>query len=156
MASQPSSQVRDIITCLREMIENDEDMLALLLTERRALQGSNRQVAHRRHEQVVESYHRKMSEVYQEVFYLRKRVESTKSCRSSTTTATASSVSICIEHGWRGLGHGNHRGWCVRYELVSGLEEHPTAFGITCAVSAALAGSIYFGTWAHLRQWEGA
>jgi hypothetical protein len=77
--------VRDIIGCLDDLIKNDEDMLALLLTEHRELainsSGGEQAVAHRRHDQVellLESYHRKMSEVYQDIFYLRTRVTSTK------------------------------------------------------------------------------
>ena len=66
---------------LGEVLHNDEDMLAMLLTEKRKL-GEGEELDMSQHVQVelmLEDLYSQLTEVSQEAYYLRKKVEGTQS-----------------------------------------------------------------------------
>ena len=153
---------RDAMACLKTLIENDEDMRGLLLTAQleKATTGrwprpglsSNANVTDQV-ELLLEAYHRQMSEIYSQVFFLRKKVESTKELAQISLDNYRNNlirINLHLTMGGVGLALATTVAGLFGMNLVSGLEEHPAAFAVTCAVSGALGASVYFGTWAHL------
>jgi hypothetical protein len=171
---------RENMACLKTLIETDEDMQGLLLTAQLDMQQEQQQQQQQRQqhggggapnnnnnnnnnnyhpnatdavELLLEAYHRQMSEIYQQVFFMRKKVESTKELAQISLDNYRNNlirINLHLTMGGVGLALATTVAGIFGMNLVSGLEEHPAAFAAVVGVSGAMGASVYFGTWAHL------
>jgi len=167
---------RENMACLKTLIETDEDMQGLLLTAQLDMQQQQQQQQQQQHgggapnnnndhhyhpnatdavELLLEAYHRQMSEIYQQVFFMRKKVESTKELAQISLDNYRNNlirINLHLTMGGVGLALATTVAGIFGMNLVSGLEEHPAAFAAVVGVSGAMGASVYFGTWAHLER----
>ena len=71
--------VKGAMSCITELLSNDEDMLNLLLTEKSIAQSLNQELPLKSHEKVellLEEYGRQLNSILLEIAYLLQRVQS--------------------------------------------------------------------------------
>jgi len=71
--------IKSVLSCLKQLLESDEDLLALLLTEKALAKEKGTALNHNLHEHVellFEEYARQLNMVLNEVHYLLQRVQS--------------------------------------------------------------------------------
>ncbi|CAK9001910.1 Mitochondrial inner membrane magnesium transporter mrs2 (RNA-splicing protein mrs2) [Durusdinium trenchii] len=136
--------LRNVLT---ELLHNEEDMLEMLLTEKKANHGQL--PALERHETVellLENYCAQMVDIAQESYYLRKRVESTQSIielKLDTHRNHMLRVNIQIAMGSMALALGTTLSGIFGANLTNGLEHHPTAFFWLVGISTASIAALY-------------
>ena len=139
-----TGMARDVLNTL---LKNDEDLLGLLLSERRRRHGAVPPLeAHRSVELMLENYCSQLVDISQEAYFLRKRVESIQSIvelnlnshrnRLLHLSQQLSMGSVCISATTATAGF-------FGMNLVSGLENTPGTFWTVVALSSAGAGAMF-------------
>jgi len=117
---------------LTELIHNEEDMLAMLLSEKERNGGKLApQEQHSVVELLLENYCSQLVDIAQESYYLRKRVESTQSIielKLDTYRNHMLRLSIQLATGSVALTLGTLFSGYFGANLTNGFEDHPTAF----------------------------
>ncbi|GBG33081.1 Magnesium transporter MRS2, mitochondrial [Hondaea fermentalgiana] len=134
---------------LTEVLHNEEDMLAMLLSETYANSGVlPKRERHETVELLLENYCSQLIDISQEAYYLRKRVESTQSIielRLDTYRNNMLRVSINIALASCALSLGTAISGIFGANLVNHLEDHPTAFYWLVLFSSVSVCGVFFG-----------
>ncbi|KAG8461980.1 hypothetical protein KFE25_013999 [Diacronema lutheri] len=148
-----------LVSVLVDLLDSDEDMLDMLLTEKATLRGQRPPAAH--HEAVellLEEYVRQMASVLTEAQALKKRVASASELaqlhldisrnRMVATNVHLSMVSTALAVVMTASG-------VFGMNLHSGLETDASAFQIVTASSSALGGCMLAACWSYLHGFRG-
>jgi magnesium transporter len=135
-------QVKQALQCLTDLLNDDEDMLKLLLTEQAQASATGQPVEFERHQHVellLGGYARQIGNLLQEVNYLLKRLQSkqefvalalagyrNRMVRMNVTIGIAG-VSVGVATAMSGFFGMN---------LINGLESDPNAFAFMVATSS--------------------
>jgi Mg2+ and Co2+ transporter CorA len=145
-----TGMARDVLTTL---LKNDEDLLGLLLSEKRRRHGETPPLeAHRTVELMLENYCSQMTDISQEAYYLRKRIESVQSIVELTLDSHRNRLlhlSLQLNMGTIAIAWMTAAAGFFGMNLHSGIEETPGAFWAVIAGSSAGAGVlfIWLNTW---------
>jgi len=145
--------VKQCLECLTGLLNNDEDMLALLITEQDSALQQGRKVEHSRHSDVellLEEYGRQLNNILFEINYMLQRLQS----KQDFVTLALSSyrnrmirMNLYMSITGLSLGIGTASAGFFGMNLVNGLENHPMAFnaviGGTCFVGVTVAASCF-------------
>lgn len=148
-------QVKQALDCLTELLNNDQDMLDLLLTEQADAARTGKPVDFLRHEHVellLGVYARQLSNTVMEISYLLQRLQSKQEFVALALSGYRNRmIRMNVHIGIAGLslGLGTTVAGLFGMNLVSGLEMAPNAFltvvlGSGLAASAMAAGSLNY------------
>ena len=127
-------QVQQSFQCLTDLLNNDEEMLDLLLTEQAEARMTNQEVAFDRHEQVellLGVYARQLSNSLYEIRYLLNRLQSKQEFVSLALAGYRNRLvrmNVNLGIGALSLGLGTTVAGFFGMNLINGLETSPTAF----------------------------
>mmetsp|Transcript_22727 Transcript_22727/g.34374 ORF Transcript_22727/g.34374 Transcript_22727/m.34374 type:complete len:486 (+) Transcript_22727:35-1492(+) len=144
-------RVRKSLRCISDLLNNDEDMLGLLITEQHSAEKSGKIVEYAEHEKVellLEEYGRRLNDVLYEINFLLTRLHSTQEfLQLAMSSFRNRMIRMELYIGITGLslGIGTAVAGFFGMNLLSGIEEHPAAFylvlGGTSLTSLVVAGS---------------
>lgn len=126
--------VKQSLDCLTTLLNNDEDMLQLLLTEQREAQARGEQVSHESHEDVellLEEYTRQLNNILFEINYLQQRLQSKQEFASLALAGYRNRLirmNLYLALVGLSLGIGTTIAGFFGMNLISGLEDSPVAF----------------------------
>lgn len=140
--------VKQSLDCLTELLNNDDDLLSLLITEQELARHQGVEVDHSRHtdvELLLEEYARQLNNCLFEINYMLQRLQSKQEFVQLALSSyrnrmirmnlyiTISGLSLGISTAFAGFFGMN---------LINGLESHPAAFQVviaaTCLTGAAV------------------
>jgi len=142
------AEVTAAVGVLRDLLASDEDMLALLTSERQAAAGEQRSVDPARHEVVellLESYHRRLTHVAHAVRTLRQRVASSRDLARVNIDLHRNRIirfNLYLSMATVGLASATTLAGLFGMNLRTGLEDTPGAFAVACVVSVGLGAAI--------------
>jgi len=141
--------VKAALECLTTMLANDEDMLGLLLTEKRNAIKDGVELDLKQHERVellVEEYTRRLSSILQDSNYFLKKVESKQELVAVSLDAYRNRMirmDVYLSIGGLGIASATAIAGFYGMNLINGLETSPTAFGTI--ILSALASGVLIG-----------
>ena len=144
--------VSQCLDCLKGVLESDEDMLGLLLTERAAAESKGVELENVMHEEVellLEEYARQLSAIKRGIGCLLKRVQSKTDFLSISLDAYRNGLiqfDIYLSVVGLGLGMSTVTAGFFGMNLVSGMEESPTAFANVVIASSLLSIALVVGS----------
>jgi len=134
-------QVKQSLECLEDLLNDDSEMLALLLTEQKAADEAGGEVAFSRHEHVeilLGVYARQISNIQMEINYVLQRLQSKQEFVALALSGYRNrmiSMNVHLAIAGLGIGLSTAVAGFFGMNLVSGLEESPTAFNFTLLCS---------------------
>ena len=148
--------VKSCLECLTHLLDNDEDMLALLLTEQHFASAKGEDLQPQLHERVellLEEYARQLHSIIGEIHFLLKRIQSKQelvaiSLDSYRNRMIRMNVSLAIVGV--GLALGTSTAGFFGMNLISGLEESPTAFNTVLLSTSIASLAVVFGCTSYL------
>ena len=141
-------QVQKAHECLTELLNDDEEMLQLLLTEQAIAKESGQPVDFERHQHVellIGGYARQISSILQEINFLLSRIQSKQEFVQLALAGYRNRlIYLNVIVGIAGVSTGIATAIAGFFgmNLVSGLETSTVAFGSVVAVSAGTSGLI--------------
>ena len=126
--------VKQSLECLTQLLNNDDDMLQLMLTEQREAEARGEQVSHERHEDVellLEEYARQLTNILFEIHYLLQRLQSKQEFASLALASYRNRLirmNLYLALTGLSLGVGTTVAGFFGMNLINGLEEAPYAF----------------------------
>ena len=143
--------VKNCLECLTHLLDNDEDMLALLLMEQHIASVKGEDVQPQLHERVellFEEYARQLHSILGEIHFLLKRIQSKQelvaiSLDSYRNRMIRMNVSLAIVGV--GLAVGTTTAGFFGMNLISGLEDSPTAFNTVALSTSITSLAVVFG-----------
>jgi magnesium transporter len=126
--------VKQSLDCLTELLNNDDDMLRLLLTEQRQAEARGEGVSHERHEGVellLEEYARQLTNILFEIHYLLQRLQSKQEFASLALAGYRNRLirmNLYLALAGLSLGVGTTVAGFFGMNLINGFEESPYAF----------------------------
>lgn len=156
-------QAKKSLDCLTHLLENDDEMLSLLITEKDAAKQHGGVVDFSRHEDVelvIGVYARQINNVLLEIRYLLKRIQSKQAFVSLTMNAYRNrmvKMNMHIGIAALSLGFGTTIAGFFGMNLVSGLENSTSAFLAVVGLSnvgamAIAAGSLHYASGRTMRK----
>ena len=148
--------VKNCLECLTHLLDNDEDMLALLLTEQHLAaakgEGLHPQL-HERVELLFEEYARQLNIIIGEIHFLLKKIQSKQeliaiSLDSYRNRMIRMNVSLAIVGV--GLGVGTTVAGAFGMNLISGYEGSPTAFNTVVWSTSIISLAVVVGCTSYL------
>lgn len=142
--------VKQSLECLTTLLNNDEDMLRLLLTERKQAEARGEQVSHDRHadvELLLEDYARQLNNILFEINYLLQRLQSKQEFASLALAGYRNRLirmNLYLALAGLSLGIGTTVAGFFGMNLINGLEQSPIAFNAV-VLSTTLAGAAVAG-----------
>ncbi|GMH83429.1 hypothetical protein TrST_g434 [Triparma strigata] len=142
-------EVSGAIKCLVGLLENDEDMLGLLLTEKHLAEKENKEIDPELHgvvELLLEDYNRQLDQILQEITYLQRRVQTKQELVAISLDSYRNRMirmNVHIGIATMCLGICTTVAGYFGMNLTHGLEEHETAF-MTTVVASGLGGAILY------------
>jgi len=143
--------VKQSLECLTTLVNNDDDMLRLLLTEQMQAEARGEVVSPERHEDVellLEEYACQLNNILFEINYLLQRLQSKQEFASLALAGYRNrliSMNLYLALVGLGLGIGTTVAGFFGMNLISGLEESPTAFStvifLTTVAGAGVSGA---------------
>jgi len=127
-------QVNSALTCLTDLLEDDEDMLGLLLTEKMEAKELGKNIDYVRHESVellLEEYSRQLAIVLEETRFLLKKVQSKQELVAISLAAFRNRMirmNLYLSIGAVGIASSTATAGYFGMNLTHGFEESPTAF----------------------------
>ena len=148
--------VKNCLECLTHLLDNDEDMLNLLLTEKHIASAKGEDVQPQLHERVellFEEYARQLHSIIGEIHFLLKRIQSKQelvaiSLDSYRNRMIRMNVSLAIVGV--GLAVGTTTAGFFGMNLISGLEDSPTAFNTVVVSTSITSLAVVFGCTSYL------
>lgn len=148
--------VKNCLECLTHLLDNDEDMLNLLLTEKHIASAKGEDVLPQLHERVellFEEYARQLHSIIGEIHFLLKRIQSKQelvaiSLDSYRNRMIRMNVSLAIVGV--GLAVGTTTAGFFGMNLISGLEDSPTAFNTVVLSTSITSLAVVFGCTSYL------
>lgn len=148
--------VKNCLECLTHLLDNDEDMLNLLLTEKHIAYAKGEDVQPQLHERVellFEEYARQLHSIIGEIHFLLKRIQSKQelvaiSLDSYRNRMIRMNVSLAIVGV--GLAVGTTTAGFFGMNLISGLEDSPTAFNTVVVSTSITSLAVVFGCTSYL------
>ena len=143
-------QVRQALDCLTGLLQDDEDMLALLITEQERALANDTEVDPTRHQDVellLEEYARQINNILFEINYLLKRLQSKQEFVQLALAGYRNRlIRMNLYLGVAGLSTGIGTAVAGFYgmNLINGLETEPMAFNYVVGV-CGLAGAFVAG-----------
>ena len=135
--------VKQSLECLEDLLNNDSEMLALLLTEQKAADEAGGEVAFARHEHVeilLGVYARQISNITMEINYVLQRLQSKQEFVALALSGYRNRMirmNVHLAIAGLGIGLSTAVAGFFGMNLVSGLEASPTAFNYTILCSTA-------------------
>lgn len=126
--------IRSALGGITGLLDDDEDMLGLLLTERLEANNRNETIQLDRHESVellLEEYARQLSNILQETTYLLKKVQSKQELVAITLDAYRNRMlrmNLYLSIAGVGIASGTVIAGFYGMNLINGYEDSPTAF----------------------------
>ena len=126
--------VKQSLECLTTLLNNDDDMLELLLTEQREAEARGEQLSLERHEDVellLEEYTRQLNNILFEIHYLQQRLQSKQEFASLALAGYRNRLirmNLYLALVGLSLGIGTTVAGFFGMNLISGLEQSPVAF----------------------------
>jgi magnesium transporter len=126
--------VKQSLECLTQLLNNDDDMLRLLLTEQREAEARGEEVSHERHEDVellLEEYARQLTNILFEIHYLLQRLQSKQEFASLALAGYRNRLirmNLYLALAGLSLGVGTTVAGFFGMNLINGLEDSPVAF----------------------------
>ena len=126
--------VKQSLDCLTELLNNDDDMLRLLLSEQRQAEARGDKVSPDRHEGVellLEEYARQLNNILFEINYLLQRLQSKQEFASLALAGYRNRLirmNLYLALAGLSLGVGTTVAGFFGMNLINGLEESPVAF----------------------------
>jgi magnesium transporter len=145
-------QVKQSLDCLTELLNNDESMLDLLLTEQAEAAKTGGQVDYMRHEYVellLGVYARQLSNTVMEISYLLQRLQSKQEFVALALSGYRNRmIRMNVHIGIAGLslGLGTTIAGVFGMNLINGLEQSPMAWGYVVMGSGMAAMVIAVGS----------
>ena len=142
-------EVKSTLNCLKELLEDDDDMLGLLLTEQLDAHQRGENLEHVRHESIellLEEYSRQLVNILQEISSLLKKVQTKQDIVKISLDAFRNRVlrmNLYLSIAGVSIASSTAVAGFYGMNLVNGLEESPTAFWNL--VSATSLTGIVFG-----------
>uniref|UniRef100_A0A7S4QR36 Magnesium transporter n=1 Tax=Ditylum brightwellii TaxID=49249 RepID=A0A7S4QR36_9STRA len=142
--------VKQGLDCLKHLLDNDEDMLGLLLTEGAAARSKGQNLQLKKHESVellLEEYARQFNGILQEIHYLLQRVQSKQELVALSLDGYRNRMirmNLYMSIAAVGLATSTTVAGYFGMNLVSGMEESGVAFQYVI-VSTTLASLGIFG-----------
>ena len=148
--------VNNCLECLTHLLDNDEDMLALLLTEQHLAAAKGEDLHPQLHERVellFEEYARQLNIIIGEIHFLLKKIQSKQelvaiSLDSYRNRMIRMNVSLAIVGV--GLGVGTTVAGAFGMNLISGYEASPTAFNTVVWSTSITSLAVVFGCTSYL------
>lgn len=143
-------QVKSALTCLTDLLDDDEDMLGLLLTEKKEAKRLGKNIDYVRHESVellLEEYSRQLAIVLEETRFLLKKVQSKQELVSISLAAFRNRMirmNLYLSIGAVGIASSTATAGYFGMNLTHGFEESPTAFWNVVG-GASFAGLLFVG-----------
>lgn len=137
-------QVKSHLGVLTDLLENDEDMLGLLITEQEYAESQGGKVEYQRHQDVellLEEYARQLSLIQSEINYMLQRLQSKQEFVQLAMSGYRNRLirmNLYLSVAGLSLGLGTAVAGFFGMNLVSGLEDHPTMFNnviLGCSLS---------------------
>lgn len=141
--------VKSGLDCLTHLLDNDEDMLGLLLTEKAAALEKGQDLHHHLHESVellLEEYARQLSNILLEINYLLHRVQSKQELVALSLDSYRNRMirmNVYLSMVGIGLATGTTVAGFYGMNLVNGYEESLTAFN-NVVISTSIVGVVLF------------
>eukprot|EP00979_Chaetoceros_neogracilis_P012106 scaffold3111_cov263-Chaetoceros_neogracile.AAC.13 len=143
-------QVKSALKCLTDLLEDDQDMLGMLLTEKMEARQIGTQIEHMRHESVellLEEYTRQLTNVLQETNFLLKKVQSQQELVAISLDAFRNRMirmNLYLSIASVGIASSTAIAGYYGMNLIHGLEDNPTAF-INVVSGTTFAGLLFGG-----------
>jgi len=148
--------VKSALKSLKHLLENDEDMLGLLLTEQMAAKKRGEVLSNQHHESVellFEEYSRQLNNTLEEIYYLLRRVQSKQELVAISLDAYRNSMiqmNVYLAISGIGLGAGTTVAGFYGMNLIHGLENSPSAFSNVVGFTSFLGVLIFAGCSSYL------
>ena len=148
--------VKQALECITHLLDNDEDMLGLLLTEREKARQTGEDIHHRLHESVellLEEYARQLSNILHEIHYLLRRVQSKQELVALSLDAYRNRMirmNVYISILTLGLASGTTVAGFYGMNLINGLESSPVAFNNVVMSTSLVAVTSFLGCASYL------
>ena len=140
--------VKQSLDCLTELLNNDDDLLSLLITEQEMARRQGLEVDHSRHtdvELLLEEYARQLNNCLFEINYMLQRLQSKQEFVQLALSSYRNRMirmNLYITISGLSLGISTTIAGFFGMNLINGLEAHPSAFlvviGATCFAGAAV------------------
>jgi magnesium transporter len=149
--------VKSALTCLTDLLGDDEDMLGLLLTEKMKAKERGRTIEHRRHESVellLEEYARRLSNILQDTNFLLKKVQTKQELVSISLDAHRNRMlrmNLYLSMAGVSIASSTAVAGFYGMNLINGLEDSPTAFWNVVSVTSFMGAMIGIGCLSYLR-----
>lgn len=140
--------VKGALRCLKDLLDSDEDMLNLMLTEKYEAKQRNEELPIKSHERVellLEEYGRQLNSILLEIAYLLQRVQSKQDMVSLSLDSYRNRIirmNLYLTMAGISLAFGTTIAGFFGMNLVNGLENHPTAFQFVVVSSTILGAGI--------------
>mmetsp|Transcript_36645 Transcript_36645/g.80157 ORF Transcript_36645/g.80157 Transcript_36645/m.80157 type:complete len:576 (+) Transcript_36645:469-2196(+) len=148
--------VENCLECLTHLLDNDEDMLGLLLTEQHVASARGEDLHHEHHERVellFEEYARQLNNIIHEIHFLLKRIQSKQELVAISLDSYRNRMirmNVMLAVAGVGLATSTTVAGYFGMNLISGFEESPTAFTTTVVSSSAVTLAIFAGCSSYL------
>ena len=148
--------VKNCLECLTHLLDNDEDMLGLLLTEQHFASARGEDLHPRLHERVellFEEYARQLNNIIHEIHFLLKRIQSKQELVAISLDSYRNRMirmNVMLAVAGVGLATSTTVAGYFGMNLISGFEESPTAFATTVVSTSAVTLAIFAGCSSYL------
>lgn len=137
----------EVINVLKDLLNNNDDMLEMSLTEKFKRSGELPPMKqHEECELLLESYLREISHVNRRAFALRKQIQTSQDILNISMSSyrnQITKVNVQMAFATVGLSVGTVGAGLFGMNLLTGLEQHPQAFLIVTSGCLGLAGLVY-------------
>jgi hypothetical protein len=151
-------QVSQALGCLTDLLSNDEDMVGLLLTEQAVAKQKGQSIDISRHDSVellLEDYTRQLTTLMQQIQYLKGRVQSHNELISLSLDGYRNRIirmNLSMSVIGVALASSTAIAGIFGMNLVSGLEQHPSAFVLVSISSSLLGAGICVASFRYLNH----
>ena len=148
--------VKNCLECLTHLLDNDEDMLNLLLTEKHIASAKGEDVLPQLHERVellFEEYARQLHSIIGEIHFLLKRIQSKQELVAISLDSYRNRMirmNVYLAIVGVGLAVGTTTAGFFGMNLISGLEDSPTAFNTVVLSTSITSLAVVFGCTSYL------
>ena len=148
--------VKGALHCITELLENDDDMIGLLLSEKAVARSENREVPHELHENVemlLEEYARQLNSTLLEIDYMLSRVQSKQDMVALSLDAYRNRMirmNLYLTIGGISLAFGTAVAGFFGMNVINGYESSEGIFELVIAGSCLFGGGFLGACYSYL------